>query len=167
MKPFYGKIHPEGIGKVKTPDDLLLVKYWCYLSMRLTRCLLCQEGTDGIFLSRFYNTINALIRVTVAWNSTEVEDWHSLFPNLTLTDNSKQKIYLCLTKIVWMVPLYFCCSGFLPSWRQMCVLFFSFFVMLWFELRACTLSHSTSPVLCWVFFFFQDGVLWTICLGWL
>jgi hypothetical protein len=44
------------------------------------------------------------------------------------------------------------------------VLTFFFLVVLGLELRAYTLSHSTSP-----FYdgFFQDRVLQTICLGWL
>jgi hypothetical protein len=43
---------------------------------------------------------------------------------------------------------------------------FFFLVVLGLELRAYTLSHSTSPF----FFcdeFFWDRVSWTICLGWL
>jgi hypothetical protein len=39
--------------------------------------------------------------------------------------------------------------------------FFFFFAVLGFELRAYTLSHSTSPYLRWVFW---DRVSWTICL---
>jgi hypothetical protein len=41
--------------------------------------------------------------------------------------------------------------------------FFFFFAVLRFELRAYTLSHSTSPFL-WVFF--SDRVSQTICPGW-
>jgi hypothetical protein len=37
-------------------------------------------------------------------------------------------------------------------------------VVLGVELRAYTLSHSTSPFLWWVFFY---RVSWTICMGWL
>jgi hypothetical protein len=44
---------------------------------------------------------------------------------------------------------------------------FIYFILavLGFELRAYTLSHSTSLILCWVFF--QGRVSWTICPGWL
>jgi hypothetical protein len=42
---------------------------------------------------------------------------------------------------------------------------FCFFVVLGLELRAYTLSHSTSPFLCDVFF--RDRVSQTVCLGWL
>jgi hypothetical protein len=38
-----------------------------------------------------------------------------------------------------------------------------FFLVLELELRAFTLSHSTSPFCDW---FFQDRILWTICTGW-
>jgi hypothetical protein len=41
-----------------------------------------------------------------------------------------------------------------------------FFAVLWLELRAYTLSHSTSPALVHDEFF-QDRVSQTICLGWL
>jgi hypothetical protein len=37
-------------------------------------------------------------------------------------------------------------------------------LILGFELRADTLSHSTNPFLLW---FFWDRVSWTICPGWL
>jgi hypothetical protein len=40
-----------------------------------------------------------------------------------------------------------------------------FFVVLWFEHRAFTLSNSTSPFFLW--WFFWDRVLQTICPGWL
>jgi hypothetical protein len=42
---------------------------------------------------------------------------------------------------------------------------FIYFVVLGFELRASTLSRSTSPFICEGFF--QDSILGTICLGWL
>jgi hypothetical protein len=45
------------------------------------------------------------------------------------------------------------------------ILFFFLFAVLGFELRAFTLSHSTSPFFCDGFFW--DRVLRTICLGWL
>jgi hypothetical protein len=57
---------------------------------------------------------------------------------------------------------------FLPSWPRSYLFFF--FLVLGLELRAYTLSHSTSPFFCdgfLVLFFFQDRVLWTIFLGWL
>jgi hypothetical protein len=41
--------------------------------------------------------------------------------------------------------------------------FFFFFAVLGFELRAYTLSHSASPFWCW-FFFFLDKVSLTIYL---
>jgi hypothetical protein len=44
---------------------------------------------------------------------------------------------------------------------------FFFFAGLGLELRAYTLSYSTSPVLRFFFFFFWERVLWTIFLGWL
>jgi hypothetical protein len=45
-------------------------------------------------------------------------------------------------------------------------LFFFFLMVLGFELRAYSLSHSTSPFVV-MGFFFQDRVLRIICLGWL
>jgi hypothetical protein len=58
-----------------------------------------------------------------------------------------------------------------PSWHPwnetalvMVYDFFFFFVVLGFELRAYTLSHSTSPLLGWVF---SERVLGTVCPGWL
>jgi hypothetical protein len=44
------------------------------------------------------------------------------------------------------------------------IFYFILFAVLGFELTAYTLSYSTSPFFYW---FFQDRVLQTICLGWL
>jgi hypothetical protein len=44
---------------------------------------------------------------------------------------------------------------------------FIFFAELGFELRAYTLSHSTSPFFCVLGIYFQDRFFQTICLGWL
>jgi hypothetical protein len=44
--------------------------------------------------------------------------------------------------------------------------FFSFFAVLGLELRAYTLSHSTSHFGGWGFVF-ENRISWTICLGWL
>jgi hypothetical protein len=48
----------------------------------------------------------------------------------------------------WLILTFF------PTWIHF------FFVVLGFERRLYTLSHSTSPILWWVFF--QDRVSWTI-----
>jgi hypothetical protein len=50
-------------------------------------------------------------------------------------------------------------------WIIIMSLFFLFFVVLGLEIRAFTLSHSTSPVFCGRIY--QDRVLQSICLGWL
>jgi hypothetical protein len=46
-----------------------------------------------------------------------------------------------------------------------CLLFFFFFEVLGFELRAYTLSHYHQPI--FVMGFFQGRVSQAICLGWL
>jgi hypothetical protein len=64
---------------------------------------------------------------------------------------------------------YWISSYILWEKKGMLSIYLFIFVVLGFELRDYTLSHSTSPLGWWSFFlgdgFFRDRVLWTICLG--
>jgi hypothetical protein len=65
---------------------------------------------------------------------------------------------ICRLKEVWKLSITF-----YGSYLNLFGVFF-FLALLGFELRVYTLSHSTSPLLWWVF---SRWVWWTICLGWL
>jgi hypothetical protein len=69
---------------------------------------------------------------------TEIQRWH-IFSHMQKTD-SKDKLYLSIYLSIIYLPTY------LPIYNMFVIV--TFFAVLGFELRAYTLSHSTSPFLC-------------------